>query len=40
LSPNCHEVTEPVRVAYRKDGSGTTQVLTEYLSKVSPAFSH
>ncbi len=30
---------EPVRIAYRKDGSGTTQVLTDYLSKVSPAFS-
>ena len=27
---------EPIAVAYRSDGSGTTAVFTEYLSKVSP----
>jgi len=29
---------EPIAVAYRSDGSGTTSVLTEYLAKVSPAW--
>jgi phosphate transport system substrate-binding protein len=29
---------EPIAVAYRSDGSGTTAVFTEYLAKVSPAW--
>jgi phosphate transport system substrate-binding protein len=29
---------DPITVAYRSDGSGTTAVFTEYLAKVSPAW--
>ena len=38
LNPDETLPDEEVRVVYRKDGSGTTQVLTDYLTKTSPAW--
>jgi phosphate transport system substrate-binding protein len=38
LNPDAKLPDQPIRVAYRSDGSGTTAVFTDYLSKVSPAF--
>jgi phosphate transport system substrate-binding protein len=38
LNPGVKLPAEDVTVAYRSDGSGTTAVFTEYLSKVSPAW--
>jgi len=38
LNPGVKLPKEPIGVAYRSDGSGTTAVFTDYLSKVSPAW--
>lgn len=36
LNPGVKLPADPISVTYRSDGSGTTAVFTEYLSKVSP----
>ena len=36
LNPGAHLPATPITVAYRTDGSGTTNGFTEYLSKISP----
>lgn len=38
LNPGVKLPSDPISVTYRSDGSGTTAVFTEYLSKVSPAW--
>jgi phosphate transport system substrate-binding protein len=38
LNPDVKLPKDAITVAYRSDGSGTTAVFTDYLSKVSPAF--
>jgi phosphate transport system substrate-binding protein len=38
LNPDETLPDEEVKVVYRKDGSGTTQVLTDYLTKTSPTW--
>jgi phosphate transport system substrate-binding protein len=38
LNPGVKLPAEPIAVAYRSDGSGTTAVFTEYLSKVSASW--
>ena len=38
LNPGVKLPAEPIAVAYRSDGSGTTAVFTEYLAKVSPSW--
>lgn len=38
LNPGVKLPADPISVTYRSDGSGTTAVFTEYLSKVSPAW--
>jgi phosphate transport system substrate-binding protein len=38
LNPGVKLPKDPIAVAYRSDGSGTTAVFTEYLSKVSPSW--
>jgi phosphate transport system substrate-binding protein len=37
-NPDVKLPKDPITVAYRSDGSGTTGVFTDYLSKVSPAW--
>jgi phosphate transport system substrate-binding protein len=37
-NPGVKLPADPISVTYRSDGSGTTAVFTEYLSKVSPAW--
>src|SRR4029077_16109558 len=36
LNPNAKLPSQPIVVVHRSDGSGTTFVFTDYLSKVSP----
>lgn len=38
LNPGVTLPTQPILVAHRSDGSGTTAIFTEYLSKVSPSW--
>ncbi len=38
INPDVTLPNQPITVAYRTDGSGTTGVFTEYLSKVSPTW--
>jgi phosphate transport system substrate-binding protein len=38
LNPAAVLPDEPITIVHRADGSGTTHVFTDYLSKVSPAF--
>jgi phosphate transport system substrate-binding protein len=38
LNPGVKLPADPISVTYRSDGSGTTAVFTEYLSKISPAW--
>ncbi len=38
INPGLMLLPERIEVVHRSDGSGTTKVLTEYLSKVSPAW--
>ncbi len=39
LNPNVNLPSNPITVVHRSDGSGTTFVFTDYLSKVSPEWS-
>jgi phosphate transport system substrate-binding protein len=36
LNPNLHLPNQAITVVHRSDGSGTTQIFSDYLSKVSP----
>ena len=38
LNPGVQLPAQPILVTHRSDGSGTTAIFTEYLSKVSPAW--
>jgi phosphate transport system substrate-binding protein len=38
LNPGAKLPAQPIGIAYRSDGSGTTAVFTDYLAKVSPAW--
>jgi phosphate transport system substrate-binding protein len=38
LNPNAKLPKQPIAIAYRSDGSGTTAVFTQYLAQVSPTW--
>src|SRR5262249_26547542 len=38
LNPGVALPAQPILIAHRSDGSGTTAIFTEYLTKVSPAW--